>query len=362
MAARRKNGDEGGRRAAVVPVSFPRRRRNGKTGFCTGRFLAEGTRHGAFRSGASHRGVFPVCGYGRPGGVHEENGSLKTSRTEFVPVRRPCRAGKKTGAEGRREHSRMSQAAGEVSSCLTRYFSVQARRESLSERASVLFLRRGHMPFLPAGIRSRSTKAVRPPRPDAPQREYSLPGQMQKERGRTRQSIAAAEDAQRSIKQKGANDLRPFGNRTPGNNRYRCFLSDLAGLAARPPSGSLKSLSEEYPIRAERFCQVPPRKAPLPDGKREGKRNGGGGASGLFPGTCRGRNRPFFRLRPYFCGGAEPFHDEAAFFSGVFFMITVCKEKQKYSSSEKMKKEAEKCLPKPCLFYRRTAVPRWWNW
>ena len=26
--------------------------------------------------------------------------------------------------------------------------------------------------------------------------------------------------------------LRPFGNRTPGNNRYRCFLSDLAGLAA----------------------------------------------------------------------------------------------------------------------------------
>lgn len=121
MAARRKNGDEGGRRAAVVPVSFPRRRRNGKTGFCTGRFLAEGTRHGAFRSGASHRGVFPVCGYGRPGGVHEENGSLKTSRTEFVPVRRPCRAGKKTGAEGRKEHSRMSQAAGAVSPCLTRY-------------------------------------------------------------------------------------------------------------------------------------------------------------------------------------------------------------------------------------------------
>lgn len=362
MAARRKNGDEGGRRAAVVPVSFPRRRRNGKTGFCTGRFLAEGTRHGAFRSGASHRGVFPVCGYGRPGGVHEENGTLKTSRTEFVPVRRPCRAGKKTGAEGRREHSRMSQAAGEVSSCLTRYFSVQARRESLSERASVLFLRRGHMPFSPAGIRSRSTKAVRPPRPDAPQREYSLPGQMQKERGRTRQSIAAAEDAQRSIKQKGANDLRPFGNRTPGNNRYRCFLSDLAGLAARPPSGSLKSLSEEYPIRAERFCQVPPGRRRFPTENGREKETGAGALPAFFRVLAAAETGRFFRLRPYFCGGAEPFHDEAAFFSGVFFVITVCKEKQKYSSSEKIKKEAEKCLPKPCLFYRRTAVPRWWNW
>ena len=41
--------------------------------------------------------------------------------------------------------------------------------------------------------------------------------------------------------EKGATWLRPFGNRTPGNNRYRCFLSDLAGLAARPPSGSLNA-------------------------------------------------------------------------------------------------------------------------
>lgn len=26
------------------------------------------------------------------------------------------------------------------------------------------------------------------------------------------------------------------GSRTPGSNRYRCFLSDLTGLAAKPPS------------------------------------------------------------------------------------------------------------------------------
>ena len=57
-------------------------------------------------------------------------------------------------------------------------------------------------------------------------------------------------------KQKGAEDLRPLGNRTPGNNRYRCFLSDLAGLAARPPSGSLNSLSESHNIRAGEDCQA----------------------------------------------------------------------------------------------------------
>ena len=40
-------------------------------------------------------------------------------------------------------------------------------------------------------------------------------------------------------KRKGANlSLRPLGNRTPDSNRYRCFLSDLTGLAARPPFGS----------------------------------------------------------------------------------------------------------------------------
>ena len=43
------------------------------------------------------------------------------------------------------------------------------------------------------------------------------------------------------IKRKGANlRLRPLGNRTPDSNRYRCFLSDLTGLAARPPFGSLR--------------------------------------------------------------------------------------------------------------------------
>ena len=47
--------------------------------------------------------------------------------------------------------------------------------------------------------------------------------------------------AKEELTKKGATVLRPFGNRTPGNNRYRCFLSDLAGLAARPPSGSRNS-------------------------------------------------------------------------------------------------------------------------
>ena len=42
----------------------------------------------------------------------------------------------------------------------------------------------------------------------------------------------------RLIKKKAQEFLAPFGNRTPGNNRYRCFLSDLAGLAALPPPGS----------------------------------------------------------------------------------------------------------------------------
>jgi len=27
------------------------------------------------------------------------------------------------------------------------------------------------------------------------------------------------------------------GNRTPGSNQYRCFLSDLTGFSAQPPSG-----------------------------------------------------------------------------------------------------------------------------
>ena len=37
-------------------------------------------------------------------------------------------------------------------------------------------------------------------------------------------------------------------------------------------------------------------------------------------------------------------------------------EEEEDEETLQMKKEAEKCLPKPCLFYRRTAVPRWWNW
>ena len=37
---------------------------------------------------------------------------------------------------------------------------------------------------------------------------------------------------------KGTNYFAPFGSRTPGPDRYRCFLSNLAGLAAVPPPDS----------------------------------------------------------------------------------------------------------------------------
>lgn len=47
------------------------------------------------------------------------------------------------------------------------------------------------------------------------------------------------------VKKKAQEFLAPFGNRTPGDNRYRCFLSDLAGLAAPPPPGSRKIPKEE---------------------------------------------------------------------------------------------------------------------
>ncbi len=40
------------------------------------------------------------------------------------------------------------------------------------------------------------------------------------------------------ITDEGTSCLVPSGSRTPGHNRYRCFLSDLTGLAALPPSGS----------------------------------------------------------------------------------------------------------------------------
>ena len=47
------------------------------------------------------------------------------------------------------------------------------------------------------------------------------------------------QEGRREGKKKGRKqNLRPLGNRTPDSYRYRCFLSDLAGLAARPPSGS----------------------------------------------------------------------------------------------------------------------------
>ena len=35
------------------------------------------------------------------------------------------------------------------------------------------------------------------------------------------------------------------GSRTPGSNRYRCFLSDLTGLAAKPPSDFPKNRGGE---------------------------------------------------------------------------------------------------------------------
>ena len=67
--------------------------------------------------------------------------------------------------------------------------------------------------------------------------------------------LAEPNRGREELTKKGATVLRPFGNRTPGNNRYRCFLSDLAGLAARPPSGSRNSLSERQYRRWPFFCQ-----------------------------------------------------------------------------------------------------------
>ena len=52
----------------------------------------------------------------------------------------------------------------------------------------------------------------------------------------------------RLIKKKAQEFLAPIGNRTPGNYRYRCFLSDLAGLGAvTPPRCPRRGIGENYP-------------------------------------------------------------------------------------------------------------------
>ena len=139
-------------------------------------------------------------------------------------------------------------------------------------------------------------------------------------------------------KQKGAAmSCAPFGNRTPGNNRYRCFLSDLAGLAARPPSGSPNScclltidgtgenVNRSVAAAGRPRCGRCGTHAP-------GERGAWRRACGRGAGRSR-RSRKTMRL-------AAVLH----------------------AAQEKTAEAKKKHLPKPGLFYRRTAVPRWWNW
>ena len=58
------------------------------------------------------------------------------------------------------------------------------------------------------------------------------------------------------IQKKRKQSLRFLGTGHPANNRYRCFLSNLAGLAAPPPPGSrIRPVQESYPIQ-EHLIQV----------------------------------------------------------------------------------------------------------
>ena len=62
---------------------------------------------------------------------------------------------------------------------------------------------------------------------------------------------------------KGTKYFAPFGSRTPGPDRYRCFLSNLAGLAAVPPPDSRSR--GVYPLALYMSttgisCRVPSRK------------------------------------------------------------------------------------------------------
>lgn len=95
--------------------------------------------------------------------------------------------------------------------------------------------------------------------------------------------------------------MRPFGNRTPGNNRYRCFLSDLAGLAARPPSGSRYAYEAMVTIAGEEDAVNRQGKGPLRPG-REGE------AERLV----RLLRKTFFEGRPPFCFCAAVFLPKAA--------------------------------------------------
>ncbi len=54
-----------------------------------------------------------------------------------------------------------------------------------------------------------------------------------------RKPFSCAAFFQRFAKRKGAFFVNAplSGNQTPGSNRYRCFLSDLTGFSAQPPSG-----------------------------------------------------------------------------------------------------------------------------
>lgn len=94
-------------------------------------------------------------------------------------------------------------------------------------------------------------------------------------RKRTGRKGEERQEGRREGKKKGRKqNLRPLGNRTPDSYRYRCFLSDLAGLAARPPSGSRYAYEAMITIAGEEGAV-----------NRQGKgllrpeREGGGGAA-----------------------------------------------------------------------------------
>ena len=115
---------------------------------------------------------------------------------------------------------------------------------------------------------------------------FRLPFGFRKGCGGQRKHVAA-------LKRKGATvKVAPFGNRTPGNNRYRCFLSDLAGLAARPPSGSLKSLLNNDSIPEGPPCQVPAGPAPASRRASRLSRAVPAGAGKTMPETTRPAQRP----------------------------------------------------------------------